>query len=963
LILDKLQIIATVTLDFYTNNIKTINVKQCDTGSRFILVSFTEHGKKVGLNMDTMSVITRYKKADGKFGLKDCKILEDGTVLIETNEQMLAASGRCRLDVVILESSGLKVENYCDVTSLEDINCAVLSSMPLDLNVVASPISKDELESEYDFTALNSALFETKEAERDLLAKHAEWAVKESERQENEVARQDAEKEREKNVQDTIDKCNTDVQNTIEECNTNVQNTISECEKQVGNTIDECNEKIDKTIEGCEVATNDAVLKANQATVAATNATNAANTATTGANTAAENANTEAQNCKNVYDAISENAGIVIDECETARDRANVAAKECEGIVAGTGMVMQTEKGVAGGIPVLDENGKVPTEQLPEFSTAPDWNQADSSAKDYIKNKIPISNGSGSNSIVIATGDAQGKYSIAGGTNDTSLVSDMIGILGSLASIDKPTAYGNMSLSFGAGTKALSSGTVAMGANTSAGCKGFYYWSIDFTNRVITLSTNQKPLGTREWTDEAKTQLRNWAKDDIISIVNNNKYVMCSKITAIDTNAGTITVDSLPFTEIKNLTSPSFDDYSIVCPAKPTIGIVNLGLGAFAIGLENKAVGSFSHVEGRNNTGAGDYSHVEGRNNIAGYASHAEGRNTIASGEDSHVEGYKTEARGNQSHAEGWGCKATNKQAHAEGDCTEASGEQSHAEGELTKATNTNSHAEGYNTYASGKSSHAEGGNTIVLGECSHGEGYNTKSMTSIGVNVRTATENEILEEWRNSKFGLVKNKASHGEGQDTLALGLYSHTEGYQTAAISEASHAEGKDTEAGGVTSHAEGWKSKASGESSHAEGYNTEASGNQSHAEGYGCKATNTQAHAEGDSTTASGDESHAEGCATVAKGKSSHSEGYKTIAGSNYQHVQGRWNVEDTENKYAHIVGGGSSDTDRKNIHTLDWDGNAWYKSISLGGTYDKPVATIGIDEENGFIVFSFNSSEE
>jgi hypothetical protein len=28
-------------------------------------------------------------------------------------------------------------------------------------------------------------------------------------------------------------------------------------------------------------------------------------------------------------------------------------------------------------------------------------------------------------------------------------------------------------------------------------------------------------------------------------------------------------------------------------------------------------------------------------------------------------------------------------------------------------------------------------------------------------------------------------------------------------------------------------------------------------------------------------------------------------------------------------YAHIVGNGTKDSDRSNIHTLDWNGNAWY----------------------------------
>lgn len=82
-----------------------------------------------------------------------------------------------------------------------------------------------------------------------------------------------------------------------------------------------------------------------------------------------------------------------------------------------------------------------------------------------------------------------------------------------------------------------------------------------------------------------------------------------------------------------------------------------------------------------------------------------------------------------------------------------------------------------------------------------------------------------------------------------------------------------------------------------------------------------------HAEGYDTTASGLYSHAEGYETIASGNCSHAEGEGTIASGTYQHVQGKYNVEDTKNEFAHIVGGGTSDTERKNIHTLDWLGNA------------------------------------
>lgn len=65
--------------------------------------------------------------------------------------------------------------------------------------------------------------------------------------------------------------------------------------------------------------------------------------------------------------------------------------------------------------------------------------------------------------------------------------------------------------------------------------------------------------------------------------------------------------------------------------------------------------------------------------------------------------------------------------------------------------------------------------------------------------------------------------------------------------------------------------------------------------------------------------------------------SHSEGEGTIAYETAQHVQGKWNESPSydgsgrlTNPYAHIIGGGSSDSNRFNIHTVDWDGNAWYK---------------------------------
>lgn len=133
---------------------------------------------------------------------------------------------------------------------------------------------------------------------------------------------------------------------------------------------------------------------------------------------------------------------------------------------------------------------------------------------------------------------------------------------------------------------------------------------------------------------------------------------------------------------------------------------------------------------------------------------------------------------------------------------------------------------------------------------------------------------------------------------------------------------------------------------GNYSFAEGHSTTASGYASHAEGDGTTASREHSHAEGSTTTASGFCSHAEGSETTASGFYSHAEGHGTIAASSEQHVQGAWNVEDSNDVYAHIIGGGISNANRKNIHTVDWSGNAWYAGTVEGKALILASSTTG-----------------
>jgi hypothetical protein len=110
------------------------------------------------------------------------------------------------------------------------------------------------------------------------------------------------------------------------------------------------------------------------------------------------------------------------------------------------------------------------------------------------------------------------------------------------------------------------------------------------------------------------------------------------------------------------------------------------------------------------------------------------------------------------------------------------------------------------------------------------------------------------------------------------------------------------------------------------------------------GKGAVALNRETKAEGNFSlaanrgTIAGYGAAAFGKATEALGSHSFTSGIGTIANSDYQRVEGKFNIEDTEGKYACIVGGGSRDTDRKNIYTLDWEGNgAFAGSITIGNT--------------------------
>ena len=182
----------------------------------------------------------------------------------------------------------------------------------------------------------------------------------------------------------------------------------------------------------------------------------------------------------------------------------------------------------------------------------------------------------------------------------------------------------------------------------------------------------------------------------------------------------------------------------------------------------------------------------------------------------------------------------------------------------------------------------------------------------------------EVGDEYKSFTFG------SRASG---TVVGSRSFAAGGGVEASGRLSHAEGGSTVASGDHSHVEGYNSKAYAPRAHAEGNGTQVllSGGPypyyaGHAEGDTTRAKGTGAHAEGVASDAMASAAHAEGQSTQAKGWTSHAQNYGTIANSNHQTALGKYNVADSSDTYAVIVGNGTGNNARSNALAVTWAGD-------------------------------------
>ena len=273
--IDNIQIIETVSLDFYNNNIKTINVKQLDTDARGVKIYCTEHGKKFVLNTLSHSAFVRYKKPDGNDVLNDCYIQDDGSIIFPLTQQMTVVAGKSKLDILIFCSSGLTVDDISDVTNFNDLGISTLSTMTLGLNILLNATDLENVESSYEYNALIDGLARHIAIEKHMEELENTLNTNEEERQANETNRQNAETLRETNTNKAIEACNTATSNA---------NTATSNANAVIETAEISVSKCKEVTSACTTATTDCEL----AIVKSESATSKCNTATSNANAVVE---------------------------------------------------------------------------------------------------------------------------------------------------------------------------------------------------------------------------------------------------------------------------------------------------------------------------------------------------------------------------------------------------------------------------------------------------------------------------------------------------------------------------------------------------------------------------------------------------------------------------------------------------------------------------------------------------
>lgn len=243
---------------------------------------------------------------------------------------------------------------------------------------------------------------------------------------------------------------------------------------------------------------------------------------------------------------------------------------------------------------------------------------------------------------------------------------------------------------------------------------------------------------------------------------------------------------------------------------------------------------------------------------------------------------------------------------------------------------------EGVDNIAADKASHVEGRGNIVQGNYGHAEGYGNYAVWA-----------GHAEGYHNENYGMYAHieghnniigsdaQASHAECGGNKVYKMHAHAEGTGNTVDAIRAHAEGSNNKVYGQSGHVEGNMNTTSGECSHVEGQVNTEQGSSNHVAGYQNVVNGIQNCVNGQGNNVTGNLHDVSGQGNIVSGHRNIVSGRCNTASGWCQFVTGEYNVKDDNQRV--VIGGGSGESDRKNIFTIDKKGNVKANSLSVNTT--------------------------
>ncbi len=156
--MNELRIMKNIDIDLYHKKYIAITAKQYDINSRYLLFTCYNQGNVFFLNSSNCAFI-RYRKPDDLGVFNQCTITSDGKILVELTEQMLSCPGHCDADILIVDNEENIIVN--DGGNIQVKDGCIISTMNFCINVIEAPLEHSEIESSYEFNALNDLIVKT----------------------------------------------------------------------------------------------------------------------------------------------------------------------------------------------------------------------------------------------------------------------------------------------------------------------------------------------------------------------------------------------------------------------------------------------------------------------------------------------------------------------------------------------------------------------------------------------------------------------------------------------------------------------------------------------------------------------------------------------------------------------------------------------------------------------------------